>query len=116
VSKESETSFNKMAMFAFSNTVLLRGMRTRHPMRDANTLKIAMKAVILTTPVRLDSFDFSIEETFNMSLKSIENLLDIRLMFQEIYPTEARIVINKANIVGISTRRRNSRSPNIRMN
>jgi hypothetical protein len=116
VSKESETSFNKMAMFAFSNTVLLRGMRTRHPMRDANTLKIAIKAVILNTPIRLDNFDFSIEETFNMSLKSIENLLDIRLMFQEIYPTEERIVINKTNIVCIATRRSNSRSPNIRMN
>jgi hypothetical protein len=80
VSKESETSFNKMTVFAFSNTVLLRGMRTRHPMRDANTLKIAMEAVIFTTPIELDSFDFAIKETFNMGL-GIKNLLNVRLMF-----------------------------------
>jgi hypothetical protein len=81
VSKDSETSFNNMTVFAFNNTVLLRGIRTRHPMRDANTLKIAMKAVILTTPIGLDSFDFAIEEPFNMGLESIENLRNVRLMF-----------------------------------
>jgi hypothetical protein len=51
-----------------------------------------------------------------MSLESIENLLDIRLMFQEINPAKTRIVINEANIVFKTTRRSNGRTPNIGVN
>jgi hypothetical protein len=72
--------------------------------------------VILTTPIGLKSLDFCVQKSFNMRLESIEDLLDIRLMFEKINPTEMRIVINKANIVFKTTRGCNSRPPNIRMN
>jgi hypothetical protein len=42
VSKESKASFNEMAMLAFSNAVLLGGVRTGHMVRNAHALEIAM--------------------------------------------------------------------------
>jgi hypothetical protein len=42
VGKESKASFNEMAVLAFGNTVLLRGVRTGHTVIDARALKIAM--------------------------------------------------------------------------
>jgi len=38
--KEGQPCFNKVTMLSFSNPILLRRMRTRHPMRYTNTLKI----------------------------------------------------------------------------
>jgi hypothetical protein len=49
--------------------------------RDAGALKIAVKLMIFPTPIRPNNLNFGVEKAFNMSLKSIENLLDIRLMF-----------------------------------
>ena len=88
-----------MTVFALGNTVLLRCMWTRHTVRDARALKIAMELVVFTTPVGLNSLDFAIQEAFDMSLKVIEDLLNIRLMFKKINPSEAHVVINKANII-----------------
>ena len=88
-----------MTVFVLGNTVLLRCMWTRHTVRDARALKIAMELVVFTTPVGLNSLDFAIQEAFDMSLKVIEDLLNIRLMFKQINPSEARVVINKTNII-----------------
>jgi hypothetical protein len=68
------------------------------------------------TPVRLNILDFGIEEMLNMSLKCIENLLNIKLVFQEINLAETRIVINKAHIILKNTRESNSGTPNIGVN
>jgi hypothetical protein len=54
VSKESKASFNEMAMLAFSNAVLLGGVRIGHTVRNARALKIAMQLMVFTTPVRLN--------------------------------------------------------------
>jgi hypothetical protein len=54
VSKESKASFNEMTMLAFSNIVLLGGVRTGHTVRNTRALKIAMQLMIITTPVRLN--------------------------------------------------------------
>jgi hypothetical protein len=51
-----------------------------------------------------------------MSLERIENLLKIRLVFQEINLAETRIVINKTHIILKTTRESNSRTLNIRVN
>ena len=75
-------------MLALGHPVLLRGMGTRDAMRDAGALKIAMQLVVLTTPIRLDGFDLSVKKALYMRLKSIENLLNIRLVLKEINPTE----------------------------
>ena len=80
-------------VFALGNTVLLRRMWTRHTVRDARALKIAMELVVFTTLVELNSLDFAIQEAFDMSLKVIKDLLNIRLMFKQIDPSEARVVI-----------------------
>ena len=60
VRQEGKTCFYQVAMLAFGNTVLLRVVRTRNAMRDACALEIAMQPMILATPVRLDSFYFSV--------------------------------------------------------
>ena len=116
MSQQSKACFNKMTVFAFSNAVLLRRVRARHTMRDASALEITMQPVILTTPVGLNSYDFSVEKTLNMSLKGIEYLLNVRLMLKEINPREARVIVNKAHIIFITSGRSNSWPPNIRMN
>ena len=71
-------------------------------MGDARALKIAMELVVFTTLVGLNSLDFAIQEAFDMSLKVIEDLLNIRLMFKQINPNEARVIINKTDIILVS--------------
>ena len=116
MSQQNKACFNKMMVFAFSNAVLLRRVRARHMMRDASALEITMQPVILTTPVGLNSYDFSVEKTLNMGLKGIKYLLNVRLVFKEINPREARVIVNKAHIIFITSGRSNSWPPNIRMN
>ena len=74
-------------------------------MRDARALKVAMEFVVFTTPVGLNGLDFIIQKAFDMSLKVVENLLNIRLVFKQINPGEARVVINKTNIILVPSRR-----------
>ena len=82
-------------------------------MGDARALKIAMELVVFTTPVGLNGLDFAIQKAFDMSLKVVENFLNIRLVFKQINPCEARVVINKTNIILVPSRRCNSGMPNI---
>ena len=93
-----------MTVFALGNTILLRCMWTRHTVGDARALKVAIKLVEFTTPVRLNNLDFAIQKAFDMSLKVIEDLLNIRLVFKQINPGEARVVINKTNIILVPSR------------
>ena len=58
-----------------------------------------MELVVFTTQVGLNSLDFAIQEAFDMSLKVIEDLLNIGLMFKQINPSEARVIINKTDII-----------------
>jgi hypothetical protein len=64
-------------------------MWTGNTVRDPHALKILVKAMVLTTPIRLNRFNFGIQKTLNMSLESIKNLLNIRLVFKEINPAES---------------------------
>ena len=68
-------------------------------MGDARALKIVMELAVLTTLVGLNGLDYAIQKAFDMSLKVIEELLNIRLVFKQINPSEARVVINKTNII-----------------
>jgi hypothetical protein len=77
-----------MTMLALGHPILLRGMRTRDAMRDAGALKISMQLMVLTTPIRLNGFNLSVKKTLYMRLEGIENLLNIRLVLEEINPTE----------------------------
>jgi hypothetical protein len=84
--------------------------------RDASALKIAVKLMIFPTPIRPNNLNFGVEKAFNMSLKSIENLLNIGFVLKKVNPTKTRIVINKTDIVFETTRGGHSRTPNIGMN
>ena len=82
-------------------------------MRDARALKVAMEFVVFTTTIGLNDLDFTIQKTFDMSLKILEDLLNIRLVFKKINPGEARVVINKTKIILVPYRRSKSGTPNI---
>jgi hypothetical protein len=60
MSKKSKPRLHQVTVLALRHPVLLRGMRARDTMSNASALEIAMKPMILTTPVRLNGFDFSV--------------------------------------------------------
>jgi hypothetical protein len=47
-----------------------------------------MQLMVLTTPIRLNGFNLSVKKTLYMRLEGIENLLNIRLVLEEINLTE----------------------------
>jgi len=85
-------------------------------MEYARAAKISVKAMILTTPIGLHNTNFSVKEALNMSLKLIKYGLNIRFVLKQINPAMATIVINKTNIIFITSRRGQRRTPNICMN
>ena len=95
---------DQMMVFALGNIVLLGCMWTRHKVGDAHALKVAVEFVVFTTPIGLNTLDFIIQKAFDMSLKVAENLLNIRLVFEQINLGKARVVINKANIILVTSR------------
>jgi hypothetical protein len=60
--------------------------------------------MILTTPVRLNNTDFSVKKTLYMGLENIEDILDIRFMFDDVDPAMATKIINETDIIFVSTR------------
>jgi hypothetical protein len=116
VCKQRKAGFHQMAMLAFSNPILLRCVRTRDAMGDAKTLEVAVQLMILATPIRLNGFDFGVQQTLHMRLEGVEDMLNIRLMLEKINPAKTEIVIDKANIIFIPSRGCNSWTPYIRMN
>jgi hypothetical protein len=105
-----------MTVFALSDTVLLGGMWAGHTVRYTTALKILMKLMIFTIPVRLDGFNFGVQEKLDMNLESIKHPLNIRFLFKKVNPAKTRVVINEINIVLKTTKRGNYRTPNIRVN
>ena len=67
-------------------------------MGDTNTLKKFVQAVVLASPIRLDRTDFCVKKSFDMGLKFVENLFDVRFMFEKINSGKTAKVINEANI------------------
>jgi hypothetical protein len=82
---------------------MLRCVWETHTVRNPGALEIAMKFVIFTTPVRLDNPNLCVQKALNMCLKRIENLLNIRLVLKEVDPTKTRIIIDKTNIIFVTT-------------
>jgi hypothetical protein len=103
-------------VFALGNSILLGTVRTRDTVNNPCALKVSVKTMVFTTPIRLNRFNLSIEKTLDMSLKSIEYLFNIRLMFKKIYPSEPGVVIDKADIVFVPPRRDAGWTPDISMN
>jgi hypothetical protein len=79
-------------------------------------MKERMKFFILSTLVRLDMNNFAIKKPFYMFLELKKNIINIRLVFDQIEPSETTISINKAHIKMVSTDRNLGRAPNIGIN
>ena len=88
VREQSETNFYQVTVLTLSNAILLGSMRVRNSMRDARALKIAMQLLILTNPIGLNNFNFSIQKAFDMCLEGIEHLFNIRLVLEKINPAK----------------------------
>jgi hypothetical protein len=56
-------------MFLINTPLLLMSVRAGHTMINTNGLEIFVEITIFTTPIRLDTFNFGVEEAFNHSLK-----------------------------------------------
>jgi hypothetical protein len=90
------------------------GVRTRDTMGNAKLEeKLMVKFLIFPTPVRLDTFNFSVEEALHMHLKEHKNVLCISSVIHKINPCEFAKVINKANVILKSTNKSGRRTPNI---
>jgi hypothetical protein len=94
-----------MTVFALSNPVLLRCVWTGNTVRNASALKISMKAMILPSPIGLNSAYFGVKKTLNMILKSVEDSLNIRLVLDEINPVIATVIIDKTRVILKTPRR-----------
>jgi alanine dehydrogenase len=105
-----------MAMLALGNAILLGGMWARNTVSNTRASKVGMEAMILTTPIGLDSANFSIQQAFYMRLKSVEDAFNVRFMLNQVNPRITAVVINEANIILKASGRRQSRTPNISMN
>jgi hypothetical protein len=115
VSEQGKARLYEVAVLTFRNTILLGRMRAGHTVGDARALKIPMELVILAPPVRLNCLDFGAQKAFDVCLEGVEDLLNIRLVFEKINPAKPRVVINKTNIVLKTSGGGNSRTPNIRV-
>ena len=111
--KKIQTGFDKMPMFTFNNTILLGRMRAGHTVDNAYALKVSMEFVIFTTPIGLNCLNLSTRKALNISLESIEHILNIRLVFNEIDPTKTCVIIDKTDIIFETSRGGNRRTPNI---
>jgi hypothetical protein len=104
-----------MPMFALGNPIFLGSVRTRDTVNNPCVLKVSVKMMVFTTPIRPNRFNLSIQETLHMSLKSIEYLFNIRLMFKKIGLSEPRVIIDKVDIVFVPPRRNTGWTPDISM-
>jgi hypothetical protein len=105
IGKERETNLNNVSMFTLSRSILLMCMRARDKMSNANALEKGIEFLILTPPICLHCNNFLVKETLNKMLKIMKFLKDIRFIFQQIDPCKLAKIINKTNIVFISSNR-----------
>jgi hypothetical protein len=82
--------------------------------RDANLLEKYIEFFILPSPISLHCNNFPIELALNILLKLKKSLMNIRTLFEQIYPDKLAKSINKAYIIGIFSCRERSRTPYIR--
>jgi hypothetical protein len=101
MSKEREPYLNYMVMFAFGGAILLESIGTRNMVGDANIVKERMKLLIFSSPIGLDSKNFSVKKPLNKILKFSKNLKNFGLMLEQVDPCEFAKIINEAHIIFI---------------
>jgi hypothetical protein len=75
--KKGNARLDKMAVFAFSDPILLGCMGAGHAVKNAFTLEIRRKASIFASTISLHSSNFSTKKEFNMFLEEIKGILNI---------------------------------------
>ena len=85
-------------------------------MRDAGVVKIFVKVSILTTTIGLHALNFGIEKKLNIFLKAKEDMFNVGFLNDRKEPSVLGKVIDKTDVVFVSTNRTNCRTPNICIN
>jgi hypothetical protein len=99
-------------MFTFNRVILLMSVRTRDKMINTNMLKERTQLVVLTPP-NLFAWVGSSDQR-GVSLKIMELLKNLGLMFEKINPSELTKIINKRYVIVVFSNRSRGRAPNIR--
>jgi hypothetical protein len=103
-------------MLTFCRTILLVRVRARNMMIYAYAAEKRVQGLILSTPICLNSSDFSTKLSLNKILKVIETLKNFGFVAQKIYPNIFAMIINKAHIISFLSNRTRGRPPHIRKN
>jgi hypothetical protein len=80
-------------------------MRIGDMMGNPYPLEKGIKRLIFTSPIGLSSKNFVVKLTFHKTLKIMKALEDLRFMMQKTDPCEFTVVINKTNIIVVSSNR-----------
>jgi hypothetical protein len=86
-----------MLMLSFSNSIFLVGIRTRYVMRDPHDAEERVKSLILTSPFRLNSFNFPYKHSFNEALKLFKELKHLGFLTKKINPSKFTEIIYETN-------------------
>jgi hypothetical protein len=100
-------------MLAFSSPVLLMCVRTRYKVSDSDVTKKGVKPLIFTTPITLHGKNLVVKQPLNKTLKLTKIFEHLKFITKQIDPREFTIIIDKANIVFLATKRINGRTPHI---
>jgi hypothetical protein len=68
-------------------------------MVNALVRNVARQMMVLATPIKLEGTIFCIKKVFNMFLKQVKSMLDIRLALEEIDPSITTKIIQEAHII-----------------
>ena len=84
-----------MLVLPLYSPILSWSVRTRESMQDARLLKKSHKRSILTSIVRLETFDSCIKLIFYKKFKLLENLQSLILGLQRVEPCISWVIIKK---------------------
>jgi hypothetical protein len=114
VGKKSDVHLHNVVMLTLDISILLRSVKIRDLMGDANVAKKGIKLLVFPTLIRLDRNNFAIKLTLNKALKLKKILEHLRSGTKQINPGEFAIIIYETNIIVLTTKRINRRTPHIR--
>jgi hypothetical protein len=101
-------------MLALGRTILLVSMMAGNMERNPCSAEERVEFLILPSPIRLNSENFVVEHMFNKLVKFKKILENLRFMAKQINPGKYTVIINKAHIIFLATKRIKSRTLYIR--
>jgi hypothetical protein len=100
-------------MFSFCCTILLVSVRTRDMVSYPDFFKEGVKFLIFTTPIGLHGEDFPVKESLSEGLEFSKLHENFRFMLKQIDPCKFTVIINKANIISLSSNGLGCMTPDI---